>query len=625
MADRYWVGGTASWDGTAGAKWALTSGGAGGEAVPTTADDVFFDAASGAVTVTVGASSACLDIDFTGFTGTFAGSSALEVRGSWIGDAGVTRTYNGTVTFSATDSRTITSNGMALDGALTFNGSGGTWALQDNLTTGATRATTLTTGTLDINGQVLSTGTFSSSNSNVRTLDFGAGTLQLTGASALTVIGTNTATNLTVTGGGLISITGSTASDRTIQGGAEFGVQWPDVSVSAGSGGLTIQRFNCASYTQTSGYTGIFTIGSGTGGLTTRGGFVLDPANGTPTSTGQPLTFAATSGTVTPDFGGKTMDVPITVNAPGATVELAANLTMDAARALTISAGTFDLGAFDASAGTFSISGSTTRAITGSGDILLTNASGTTTVVNMGADTNLTLSGWSGSIRMTGANSSARTIAGDATSTGVTLPPISVEAGSGGVTLTNVLCTSYTQTSGYTGILTLGTGGLTTGAISLNAANGIPAASANALTLTGTGTPDFAGKATDFPVTINAPGATVTLGAALNIAARALTLTAGTFDADTYAVTAGSLDSSNSNTRTLDLGSGTWTLSATGTAWNCATATNLTLTAGTSTVACTDPDVTFAGGGKTYNVVRFARGGTVAITGSNTFGTLALA
>ena len=45
MADRYWVGGTAAWDGTAGTKWALTSGGAGGQAIPTSADDVFFDAA----------------------------------------------------------------------------------------------------------------------------------------------------------------------------------------------------------------------------------------------------------------------------------------------------------------------------------------------------------------------------------------------------------------------------------------------------------------------------------------------------------------------------------------------------------------------------------------------------
>jgi len=39
-ADRYWVGGTANWDGTAGTKWATSSGGNGGASVPTTADDV---------------------------------------------------------------------------------------------------------------------------------------------------------------------------------------------------------------------------------------------------------------------------------------------------------------------------------------------------------------------------------------------------------------------------------------------------------------------------------------------------------------------------------------------------------------------------------------------------------
>ena len=47
MAARYWVGGTANWDNTAGTKWALTSGGAGGQAVPTAADDVYIDSGSG--------------------------------------------------------------------------------------------------------------------------------------------------------------------------------------------------------------------------------------------------------------------------------------------------------------------------------------------------------------------------------------------------------------------------------------------------------------------------------------------------------------------------------------------------------------------------------------------------
>ena len=84
MANRYWVGGTAAWDATAGTKWALTSGGAGGQAVPTSADDVFFDAASGASTVTIGASTAiCSTLTMTGFTGTLAfGTNSIDLAGT---------------------------------------------------------------------------------------------------------------------------------------------------------------------------------------------------------------------------------------------------------------------------------------------------------------------------------------------------------------------------------------------------------------------------------------------------------------------------------------------------------------------------------------------------------------
>ena len=44
MPNRYWVGNSGVWSDTA--HWAATSGGAGGETVPTTTDDVFFDANS---------------------------------------------------------------------------------------------------------------------------------------------------------------------------------------------------------------------------------------------------------------------------------------------------------------------------------------------------------------------------------------------------------------------------------------------------------------------------------------------------------------------------------------------------------------------------------------------------
>jgi hypothetical protein len=46
MATRYWVGGTSTWDTTSTTNWSDTSGGTGGASVPTSVDDVVFDANS---------------------------------------------------------------------------------------------------------------------------------------------------------------------------------------------------------------------------------------------------------------------------------------------------------------------------------------------------------------------------------------------------------------------------------------------------------------------------------------------------------------------------------------------------------------------------------------------------
>jgi trimeric autotransporter adhesin len=65
MADRYWVGGTGSWNSTA--KWSTTSGGASGASVPTATDNAIFDANSAAAhyIVTVTDNSTCADLTFT--------------------------------------------------------------------------------------------------------------------------------------------------------------------------------------------------------------------------------------------------------------------------------------------------------------------------------------------------------------------------------------------------------------------------------------------------------------------------------------------------------------------------------------------------------------------------------
>lgn len=235
MANRYWVGGTATWNATAGTKWALTSGGAGGQAVPTSSDDVFFDAASGAVTVTVGATSNCANIDFTGFTGTFAGSSALNIYSSMTLATGMTRTFTGAITFAATATgKTITLNGKTTASAITFDGVGGGWTVQDNWDNGSSNIT-LTNGALDTNGKTITLGAFSSSNSNTRTLTLGASTIN---CSSWT---TSTITNLTFNANtSTIINSGTTASMGAL---TYYNLSFTSSSGTAITGALTCNNF----------------------------------------------------------------------------------------------------------------------------------------------------------------------------------------------------------------------------------------------------------------------------------------------------------------------------------------------------------------------------------------------
>lgn len=64
MADRYWVGGTGTWNSSNTTNWSATSGGTGGASVPTASDNVSFDdsSASGSFTVTVSGNVSCLNL-----------------------------------------------------------------------------------------------------------------------------------------------------------------------------------------------------------------------------------------------------------------------------------------------------------------------------------------------------------------------------------------------------------------------------------------------------------------------------------------------------------------------------------------------------------------------------------
>jgi hypothetical protein len=98
--DRYWVGGSGSWDSTT--KWSTTSGGASGASVPTASDNAIFDAASATAhyIVTVTDNATCANLTFTpepanGVTefsvglnfviaGTFSTSSTQGNRRAWF-------------------------------------------------------------------------------------------------------------------------------------------------------------------------------------------------------------------------------------------------------------------------------------------------------------------------------------------------------------------------------------------------------------------------------------------------------------------------------------------------------------------------------------------------------------
>jgi len=190
MADRYWVGGTNTWNGTAGTKWATTSGGAGGAAVPTSSDDVFFDANSGVVTVTVSGSPACRHLNFTGFPSgaaiTTGGIVTLVLGGDIIIPSGSLATYTffGFVAPTASVTHTLDTNGVVHQFIINSNANNATINLASDWVTDSSTAARpsgmIFTGT----GAV-----FNTNNYNMTLSDFNngpAGTINL-GSSIITL------------------------------------------------------------------------------------------------------------------------------------------------------------------------------------------------------------------------------------------------------------------------------------------------------------------------------------------------------------------------------------------------------------------------------------------------------
>lgn len=567
MADRYWVGGSGTWDTTSTTNWSTSSGGASGASAPTASDNVFFDSNSnvgtGAFTVTVSAA-VCNDFNAPGASTALdgamtlaMGSSTLTVSGSWTNQAtnfAVTNTA-GTLTFNATTTgKTITTNGVTIGVNTTLNGVGGAWTLGSALNI-STFMLTLTNGTFDTSSASnysLTLGSFSSSSGATRILNLNASTVSMPSFA-----GTSWSTNAGLTlnrGTSTINITQSTSSAIMSTGGLTFY-------------NLSITLFNT--------------------NVSSAGGFTFNDNN---------------------TFNNLTFTLPLNLN-PIASVIFTQNSTVQGSLAATGSSGAYrifmrssalNLGRTLTCAAFGSVSDVDFR------DIIIAGAAGTlsgTRLGDCGGNSNITFVAgtnkyWNSTAGGNWASPAWATSSGGSASTvNYPLPQDTAIIENTGLTAGNTITINDSLN-----ISTLDAS-TRTNAMTLASSTNTPTFYGNftygsGVTPTGTGTYTFSNRSTKTlnsggktftqPITINAPSGGIqlvtnnlTLGSTLTT-----TLTLGTLDLNNLTLTTGLFSSSNSSTRTIAFGTGNISCSGTGTVWTTATATNLTTT-GTQVVNVT--------------------------------------
>lgn len=521
---RFWVGGTGNWDASTTTHWAATTGGAGGASVPIAGDTVTFDANSGtSATVTITAATPSL----------------------------------GSITINKFD--------------LTLTHSAGS-----NIAAAGTM--TLTTGTLNTNGQACSWGFLSSSNTNTRSITLGASTLTLTGSGG-NPITLSTTTGLTWSAASsTINFTGA-GSSTLLFGAKTFGT----MSVTVGSGSTVgFSQCTCATLTFT--------------GPAAKLGIVSLTAN--PTVTGA-----------------------VALNSNSAVNRLLIQ-SNTIATARTISAGSLTAtGVVDF------------MDITGAGTATWTTAaSGATGFGDCGGNSGITMTvaaaqTWSGNTTgnaSTAANWTSRVpLAQDnVIVSGLTSGTLTQDMPRFGANLdfTSSSGGTYAPTVDYTvfGSVTL------VSAITISGTNQITLGARTSKTLTSNT------KAYPGAVVIQAPSGTYTLQDNFSVPTASLGVTFGTFDASNRNLTLSAWTVSGTGTKAVKMGTGTWTLS------NAVvpvtfSGSGQTITPSTSTIVLSDTSASnkfFTGlaAGVVFGNISITGGGTGSVTfsGANTFAVMTI-
>jgi hypothetical protein len=529
------------------------------------------------------------------------GTTAFNVPTTTLNLDSLTLSSGGTftgLTATMVDTGTVTPNGKTV-ASLTINHAG-TTTLAGAFGTAVTGTTTLTSGALDLAGFTLTTGIFSSNNSNTRSVAFGSGNIVLTHTSSgQTIISMATATGFTWTGTG--GFTTTTAVTRTFSFGSTAGgsaTNAPNLSITSGAAVPTITtsswfkelNFTGTTSTPPSGIVYVDTLTLATGGTYSA---LVPIFTRTQTWTAQ----------FSKQLGG------IGVRIPAGTLTLEGTQTYSTTSVCYVIEGTLDLGGANQTFGRLDSDTTLTRSIAfGSNNIILVQNTADFVVLSVPDATNFTYTGTGG---FTSAMSVTRTFTFGTTGGSATnAPNLSLTSGASVPTITTgswfkaLNFTGTTSTLPTTTVnvdtLTLATGGTYTGLTPI-------------FTRTQTWTPQFSKILAG--IGVNTYSVTLTLESTQIYAADStLYLNGGTLNISTADLSFYNFSSTGTGSRSIT-GTGSINIS-----------NNWTVTSGSGFTGSDyyikmskSTAKTFAGGDGNYGTLVQQTTSQLTITGSNTF------
>ena len=580
MADRYWVGGTGSWDATT-TNWSATNGGAGGASVPTASDDVFFTSLSNATAYvcTLTTAPVCRSVSVVGPAAgnvTIAGAVNWDVYGSFtLAATGVTFTYTAAIlNFKATTTGfTVTTNGSSLNGTfVNFQGVGGGWTLGSAISH---------SNTLQILAGTVSTANFNITTNNIVISGALARTVNL-GSSSVTCLSWNVTGSNTTVNAGTSTITVTSAVGTFFGGGLTYyNVTKANNGFAIGDGGNTFNALTNATVTVAGTFVCSFAGNQTIGTLTING-------SGTANGRASIQTTAALAGT----------QVTLTVGTfvTNGRVDFRDINFAGAASPLTVATGG-DCG------NNTNITLATPKTVywnlpTGGTGYNTTTAAWALTSGGAPSNANFPLPQDTAIFEDTGLNSGVSIAMANSPNIGTIN------------TSTRTLPMTFSMTtfpSNIYGDLTLSSAVTITGTTGGFVFSGYN----KTQTITSSGATVEAG------MTVNNLSTTTTLSGALTLGTtRTFTLTQGTLNLNAQTVTTGLFSSTGAGVRSVAFGGGTMAVSG---ATFTASGSNLT-TSGSGTISMTSASSkTFAGGGFSYPTLNQGGAGALVITGANTF------